>query len=237
MIIIQSFYYAVEASRHLEIITTLKLNLLNEKISEIHLFITNEDYIKLNSDLILRLNLQNIGKIKLIISDKQPTYFDLFNYSISIENKYVCICNSDIEVQISNDNYYLLPKYLLNTNCIFFITRNEVDGTRGLIDGFCGSHDAFIFHSNMLKIKIDLLSELNYIQNTQGVEAILTIIFIEKLRYFIYNPCYQIPIIHHHSSNLRPWKVSADCVGYTSKNKLNLNGVHNSYMIYPVILQ
>jgi hypothetical protein len=221
----------------LEIIAALNLNLLNEKISEIHLFITNEDHLKLKSDLNLRMNLPNIEKIKLIISDKQPTYFDLFGYAAFIENKYICICNSDIEVKINNDGYHLLSRYLLNTNCIFFITRNEVDGTRGLIDSFCGSHDAFIFHSDMLKSKIDLLSDLNYIQNTQGIEAILTIIFIEKLRYYIYNPCYQIPIVHHHSSNSRPWKVSDNCVGYTSKNKLNLSGVHNSYMIYPVILQ
>ena len=237
MLIIQSFYYATDFSRYSEIITALKLNLLNKKIDEIHLFITNEDHARLKEDFNLRVTLPNIEKIKLIINDKQPTYFDLFNYSVSLKDKYICICNSDIEVKLNADNYYLLEKYLLSTNCIFFITRNEVDGTRGLIDGFCGSHDAFIFYSDKLKLKIDLLSELNYVQNTQGIEAILTITFIEKLRYFIYNPCFQIPLIHHHSSNLRPWKVSNDCVGYTSRNKLNLNGIHNSYMIYPVILQ
>ena len=159
-----------------------------------------------------------------------------FIYSSKLENRICCLCNSDIEFKIKNRS--LLDR-LNNNNLIYFLTRREVDGSKYLIDNFGGSHDAFIFHSNRLKKNIANkdLSFINYIQNTSGIEALLTIFFIEKLKYKIKNPCFQIKLIHHHKSNIRLWqKKENKPIGYTSKlpKKNYSNGeIHCKYIISP----
>ena len=94
----------------------------------------------------------------------------------------MCILNSDIELIIKNES---ILKELNKSSC-FFLTRHEVDNTRPLIDNFCGSHDAYLFNSNVLNKKIQNLDnedELNYInfkQNTFGIESFEELSFVKK---------------------------------------------------------
>jgi len=121
----------------------------------------------------------------------------------------------------------------------YFITRHEHDMSDVLIKNFGGSHDAFIFNTKVLKESIYRkgLTYINYIQNTSGIEALLTLFFIESLQYQVYNPCWQIVLKHHHKSEVRLWTAtSSGPIGYTHPLKQNHyapNVVHCSYMINP----
>jgi hypothetical protein len=239
MIIVNSFFYPCSPERNRDIKLSILSNLALEFVKEIHLFISFNDLKLFKEDMDYVDNI-NIGKVRFLISEIQPTYSMLFTYGSNLKDEICCICNTDIELQITERNTYLFYKYLTGSKTIFFLTRHESDGTRPLIDGFCGSHDAFIFHSDTLRETLAAadLSKLDHVQNTHGIEAIMTIYFIEELRYMIYNPCIQLKIVHHHLSNIRDWRKDRPiAVGYTSPNKLELDGVHCSYMLYPLILQ
>jgi len=225
-----SCYYIKNKKRQEELITTLKKNLSKQFIHKIHLYITTNDYKKFNeSDFI---NNNNYNKINILIRNHQPTYEELFRVASKFDNKIICICNSDIEFDIPNID--ILNK--LDDSC-YFLTRHESDNNHPLIDNFGGSHDAFIFKSNILKDKIKNkdLSYIDYIQNTPGIESLLTIFCIEKLNYKILNPCLEIKLIHHHKSAYRTYN-SAKPIGHT--HPLRLGGIYANtiwckYMIYP----
>jgi len=239
MEIFQSFYYSTIAYRQKEIEYTLNKNLNNDVVKYIHLFIEDNDYVLFNKSIFITHD--NYNKIKLVNFKGQPTYKDLFTYCSKLINTICCICNSDIEFRIEQNDIRLLDN-LYNKKLIYFLTRHEHDMSCPLIKKFGGSHDAFIFHSNMLQCNLNNtdLSFINYIQNTSGIEAILTLFFIEHLNYNILNPCYQIKLIHHHSSRVRLWnktQTGKRIIGYTSLKPLNLkHGVHNKHMIYPIKL-
>jgi hypothetical protein len=236
MDIIQSFYYSSNNNRQQEIEHALNSNLKKDFVNRIHLFIEENDYeLLINSTFITH---ENYNKITLVKFEGQPKYPDLFKYGSELEDKICCICNTDIEFNIENNDIQLLGQ-LYNEKMIYFLTRHEYDMSCPLINNFGGSHDAFIFHSNTLYSTINNtdLSFINYIQNTSGIEALLTIFFIEQLNYKIFNPCFQIKLIHHHQSQVRLWNKTVagrKIVGYTSPTPLNVNwGVHNKHKICP----
>lgn len=237
MEIVLSYYYSSNVERMNEIDYTLASNLQKPFINKIHLFISSKDY----DNFINSAYVNNINYNKFIfkIFEVQPTYKDLFLYCSSFEKTIFCICNSDIEFFINEENYKLIDN-LNDGNLSYFLTRHEYNGVCPLINNFGGSHDAFIFNSNILKNAIEGkdLTYINYIQNTPGIEALLTIFFIEKLGFKLLNPCHQIKLIHHHRSNVRLWSSNnKPSVGYTSPTPLSgYNGVHNTYIIKPLIL-
>lgn len=234
MEIIQSFYYSQNASRQIELEHALTQNLSKIFIDHIHLFITDNDYnIFIKSNYI---NNENFHKIIFAKFENQPTYPQLFTYCSKMQDKICCICNSDIEFNISNENLFLIEK-LRNNKLMYFLTRHEYNMKKPLIDSFGGSHDAFIFHSDMLNVNDIDLSYINYIQNTVGIEALLTIFFIERLQFQILNPCLQIILIHHHNSNVRIWShAHKPPVGYTHATLETGPGVHNRHMIIPKLI-
>ena len=233
---VSSYYYSSNSERMNELDYTLASNLGKPIINKIHLYISSKDYENfLNSSYV---NHTNYNKIVFKILEGQPTYKDLFLYCSSFEQTIFCICNSDIEFFIKEENYKLLNN-LNNNKLSYFLTRYEHDNTSPLINNFGGSHDAFIFNSTILKNAIEGkdLNYINYIQNTPGIEALLTIFFIEKLGYKLLNPCHQIKLIHHHKSNVRLWSSGKPPVGYTWPTNIpGYHGVHNKYMIKPLIL-
>jgi len=230
MELLTSFYYTKNQKRQEELITTLKKNLSKQFIHKIHLYITETDYKKfINSDF---KNDKNYDKIDFIIKNYQPKYKELFEVACEYNDKIIAICNSDIEFSISNLD--ILNK--LDDSC-YFLTRHEYDMTHPLITNFGGSHDAFIFKSDILKDKIKNkdLSYIDYIQNTPGIEALLTIFCIEKLNYKILNPCFEIKLLHHHKSAYRTYN-SAKPIGYTWPYPLGgiyANTIWCKYMFYP----
>ena len=231
-----SYYYSPNIERMNEIDFTLDSNLQKSFINKIHLFISPKDY-----ETILKsgyVNHPNYDKIIFKIWNVQPTYKDLFLYCISFQQTIFCICNSDIQFFINEENYKLLND-LNNEKKAYFLTRHEHDGSCYLINDYGGSHDAFIFNSTILKNTIEgkNLDYINYIQNTSGIEALLIMFFIEKLDYKLLNPCHQIKLIHHHKSNVRLWESGKQPVGYTFPTPISgCSGVYNKYMIRPVIL-
>ena len=234
MDIIQSFYYSSNKERQQELEYSLFQNLKKKFINNIHLFIEEKDYeIFCNSNFGKN---ENYNKIKLIQLNHQPTYPELFDYCCNIDNTICCICNSDIEFEIDNDK---ILSNLYNEKEIYFISRHEYDMSCPQITKYQGSHDAFIFHSNTLKLNIEnkYMKFINYIQNTSGIEALLTIFFIEQLNYKIFNPCLQVKLIHHHKSNIRLWLSTTNHklpVGYSSSYpNIRQHGIHCKYMIYP----
>ena len=237
MVTVSSYYYSSNSERMNEIDYTLASNLEKPFINKIHLFISTKDYEKfLNSSYV---NHPNYNKIVFKILESQPTYKELFLYCSSFEQTIFCICNSDIEFFIKEENYHLLND-LNNNKLSYFLTRHEYNGVCPLINNFGGSHDAFIFNSTILKNAIEGkdLNYINYIQNTPGIEALLTIFFIENLGFKLLNPCHQLKLIHHHKSNVRLWSSNnKPSVGYTSPTPLSgYHGVHNTYIIKPLII-
>ena len=232
MEIIQSFYYSSNNIRQNEIELCLFKNLNNQLINKIHLFITENDSNTFKISLFNKH--ENREKIVLLVLNHQPTYPELFSYAYNLKDIICCICNSDIEIVFEDTN--ILPK-LNNENIIYFLSRYEYDMSCPQITNFQGSHDAFVFHSDTLKLNIENkdMKFIHYIQNTSGIEALLTIYFIELLKYKIFNPCWQIKLIHHHKSNIRLWiNQRKPPVGYTAVSPIrNAHGIHNKYIINP----
>jgi hypothetical protein len=103
---------------------------------------------------------------------------------------------------ITNSDIYL---HEIDINCInkisnnvYALTRYEHDLSSPLIDKFCKSHDAFIFKS---PVNIDL-EKAKHVQNVRGSENSIIDNLIENGNK-LYNPCYQIKIVHLHASMLR----------------------------------
>tara|TARA_B100001059_G_C17838451_1_gene590056 strand:- start:6355 stop:7065 length:711 start_codon:yes stop_codon:yes gene_type:complete len=231
MNLLTSFYFPNNENRKVELIDTLKKNLSKVFIEKIHLYITENDYKTFHESSLK--NIKNYDKIDFIIKNYQPKYKELFEVASEYNDKIIAICNSDIEFSISNLD--ILNK--LDENTCFFLTRHEYDMTHPLITNFGGSHDAFIFKSNILKDKIKNkdLSYIKYIQNTPGIESLLTIFCIETLNYKIHNPCIEIKLIHHHKSCYRTYN-SAKPIGHTYP--IRLGGIYENtvwckYIINP----
>ena len=230
MEIIQSFYYSPNEQRQQEIEYTLTENLNKSFVNKIHLFIEDKDIEQFNGS-----QYASNTKINVVHHNSQPTYPELFHYGCTLNNVICCICNSDIEFRINNDDLFLLNR-LNDKRELYLLTRHEHDLTKPQIDTYRGSHDAIVFHSNTFNKAIENmnLSYINYIQNTSGIEALLTIFFIEHITYKVTNPCYQIILVHNHRSQVRLWNaVHKAPVGYTHPTNIGLPGVHNSHMIRP----
>ena len=84
---------------------------------------------------------------------------------------------------------------------IFALTRHEHDLSKPLIDKRYGSHDAFIFNSPLDK---KILVNLHHIQNVAGSDDSVVNNLVDN-GYSLYNPCFQIKIVHLHKSELRTY--------------------------------
>jgi hypothetical protein len=190
--IITSFYYIEKndkqsIDRNEELIGSLKKNISNNFVDKIFLYIDNINALNIVNDL-------NSEKIYIIDIGKQPLYSDMFKYANDNLNDKLCmITNSDIylhEIDINCINKI--------SNNVYSLTRYEHDLTSPLIDNFRGSHDVFMFKS---PVNIDL-EKAKHVQNVWGSENSIIDNLIENGNK-LYNPCYQIKIVHLHASNLR----------------------------------
>lgn len=192
--LISSFYIIknedkISTDRNNELLEALIKNINSEYISKIHLFLDDISAI----EKIVSHN--HLNKINIIRIGTQPLYSDLFEYAIDNLQGEICM--------ISNSDIYL---YECNLDCInrisdniFALTRYEHDLSSPLINCYQGSHDVFIFKSPLNK---NILININHIQNVWGSDDSV----VDALSYGgykLYNPCYQIKIVHLHSSELR----------------------------------
>jgi hypothetical protein len=194
--LITSFYVIskkddISLKRNKEILDCLKKNMENPIIKKIHLFV--DDINALN--IAIETNINN--KLYIIDIGKQPLYSDLFEYTIDNLKNEICM--------ISNSDIYL---YHCDLNClnriennIFALSRYEHDFTCPIIDNRWGSYDSFIFRSPLKK---DFLKNINHPQNVAGSDDSIVNNLVDN-GYILYNPCFQIKIVHLHESGLRTY--------------------------------
>lgn len=206
--LITSFYIIKNANtlqlekRNNELINALIYNINNPLIEKIYLYI--DDIYSLNKAIELNKN----NKIHIIEVGKQPLYSDLFEYAINnLENKICMIANSDIylydcDIECLNN---------INNN-IFSLSRFENDLTCPIIDKKWGSYDAFIFKSPLNK---SILESMKHKQNVAGSDDNIVNILVDN-NYKLYNPAFQIKIVHLHESDYRTYSIDkiAECKYY-----------------------
>lgn len=192
--------------RNKELEESLYHNIKSEVIEKIHLFVDDEQALESVNNII---SLTSTNKINIISVGKKPLYSDLFAYAQNnLTDKICMISNSDIFVYECDIN--VLNKLSREKNICFALTRYEANLSCNLIDNFMGSHDCFIFNSPINNFNT---SKVTHVQHYWGSENIV-IHELEKIGVKIYNPCYQIKIVHLHSSNLRE----------ENRPRINLNG-------------
>ena len=192
--IITSFYISnlesgKNGERNIELQNALNNNLSNPLIDTVHLYVDNNEAL----EYILSLN---NPKIVIISVGSQPLYSDLFNYANKELNDKICmVTNSDI--YLHKCDIEILNK-LNEPNVVFAMTRYEHDLSCLQIYRFYGSHDSFIFKSP-INIDIDCIQ---HNQNVLGSENVVCY-ELRKNNNILFNPCYQIRIVHLHLSQVR----------------------------------
>ena len=89
----------------------------------------------------------------------------------------------------------------------FSLSRYEYDLSCPMVTGYGGSHDCFLFRSPIDSTIIDKIKHPQHLWNSEGV----VLYELDKINLKLYNPCYQIKIVHLHKSNLRePNRITYD---------------------------
>ena len=235
--LVTSFFFHPNIKRQKEYELTLRRNLEKDFVSKIHIFITDHDHKKFMKTDFTKNSL--FTKICFNIMSQQPTYKDFLEYASTVDDDDdICmITNSDIELSKIDEK---ILQYLNKGRIAYILTRHEADGTKPLIKNYQGSHDCILFNVSELKknFKNYNLDLIDITQNNYGSEALLTLCFIETLNFKLFNPCFQIKIIHHHASNIRQtYKYLAYTSLHKSTNSCYKNSIHNRYLIYPQFIK
>lgn len=82
---------------------------------------------------------------------------------------------------------------------VFALTRYEDDLSCPLITSYGGSHDCFMFKS---PLNTDFLQHIQHLQHHWNSEGVV-LFELNCIGAKLYNPCYQIKIVHLHASNVR----------------------------------
>jgi len=196
--IVSTFYLSKYSSKldHLrskELERCLVNNISSPFVEKIHLFVDDHD-------ALTRLKqLTNSEKIVVIGVRQKPKYNDFFNYVIHhLHDKICMITNSDI--YLFECNLKLIDR-LKHEKICYALTRHEYDMSHPLITKYGGSHDCYIFNSKFIDTKI-INEDTNFYQNFPGIETHIIKTFCDQ-GFNVYNPCFQIKIVHLHKTNLR----------------------------------
>lgn len=217
--LVTSFYVLEEkdelvVKRNQELEESLRKNLCSPLVSGIHLFVDDARALEKVRWMISEVGIGVGNKITVIGVQKQPKYSDLFLYACqSLQGKVVMITNSDI--YLAECDLGVLSGISDN---IFALTRYEHDFSSPLIEVMkqerWGSHDAFLFQSPLKKLALkDFIPKIGHYQNRWGSEDVVIQVLLEY-GYQIYNPCYEIKIVHLHASGLRDLEVR-ETIAYT----------------------
>jgi len=179
-------------------------------VEKIHLFVDNEPSL-------IRLNeiSNNSNKIVVIAIGKKPVYSDFFEYILENLKDDICmISNADIYLHEYQED---LIEKLKDNKIAYALTRHEYDMTHPLIDQYGGSHDSYIFNSKYINKNI-ISEHTNFYQNFPGIETHIIQNFCDQ-GFQVYNPCFQIKIVHLHKTDLR-----------RHGNWIGLHQDHNSFL-------
>lgn len=196
MINLLTSYYLIKKTdsksieRNNELTECLINNINNDLISKIYLFVDDSEA-KLKA-----LELDTKNKIEIISEGKQPLCSDFFLYANeNLKGKICMISNSDIYLYICDTDCFIR----MGEKDVFALSRHEKN-LKCEVMGF-GSHDSYIFRS---PIKIDYIENLAHIQNLAGSDDSIVNNLIDSGNN-LYNPCFQIMIVHLHESNVRTY--------------------------------
>lgn len=214
-----------DSHRNNELFTALIKNIENISVKKIHLFL--DDEIAYNKIQSLSGNIF-FNKIIICGIKPNPKHIDFFNYAINqLPNEICMIINSDIYVYEIDENLLLSVK---NDKIAYALSRYECDMSSPQINRYLGSHDGYIFIPKHIHNSLELV---NFYPNIPGIESHIIKLFLEN-NYKVFNPCFQIKIVHLHKSNIRNYKD--DWIG------LHNNGDENQFFnsvwcIPPIHLQ
>ena len=202
--IISTFYISktdniLDTYRNEELLTSLKKNIQNKMIKKIHLFLDDtdsEDKIKTLIDDFF------YEKIHIIEIGKKVKHKDYFDYAkTNLQNEICMISNTDIFLFEACENIINSIKY---NQIAFALSRYEYDMSCPQVTNYLGSHDAYIFNPSFFITSFD---SINYYPNIPGIETNIIKLFLDN-NYKVYNPCYEIKIVHLHKSQLRNYSGS-----------------------------
>ena len=214
--LISSFYIidddnSISIQRNAEILECLYKNINNPNIGKIHLYV--DDINALNKAIELNKN----NKLKIISVGNQPLYSEMFEYAINnLKDEIVMICNSDIYLYKCDLN--VLGK--LNNN-VYALSRHE-RSLKCKVLGW-GSYDAFIFYPKYIDIKTP--KQCEHKQNVAGSDDNIINILVDS-GMTLYNPCFEIIILHLHDSELRTYKSNKIANGKYFIKQAYLNDVY-----------
>ena len=193
--LITSFYISTlqdvkNEIRNKELIQSLQKNIDSPYIQSIHLFVDDQASFHRLSPFLAsnKIVLASVGK-------GQPSFKDFFAYAFqALENKICMISNSDIYI----DSCELPVIHKLGKDQVYALSRHEHNFAAPVITNYCGSHDSYLFQS---PLSIDL-EQFQFIQNVWGSDnKMCCSLYSQNIQ--IFNPCYQIRIVHLHSSGIR----------------------------------
>jgi len=200
MIHIVSTFYISNHSSDLDNLRTKELedciinNLSSPIIEKIHLFVDNGP-----SLCRLKEITNNSDKIVVIAIGKKPLYSDFFEYILENLKDNICmLSNADIYIHEYQED---LIEKLKDNKIAYALTRHEYDMSIPLIHHYGGSHDSYIFNSKFINKNI-INEHTNFYQNFLGIETHIIKNFCDQ-EFTVYNPCFQIKIVHLHKTDLR----------------------------------
>ena len=101
--------------------------------------------------------------------------------------------------------------------------------THPLMDGYAGSHDAYIFNSKFINESIN--EHTQFYQNFPGIESHI-IKALCDIGFKMYNPCKQIKIVHLHKTDLRR---HGEWIGLHTPGDFNFHK-KNCWWVPPIVL-
>tara|TARA_B100001093_G_scaffold508464_2_gene570719 strand:- start:799 stop:1581 length:783 start_codon:yes stop_codon:yes gene_type:complete len=193
------FYIPNNNERYEEIKETLKLNVMNESISEIYL-LNDREYTE------EEMGIKN-DKIIQIVKNRRMTFSDSIIESLNNNLKgYIIITNSDIFFNKTLKNIFISG--LVNEKKVFSLLRTEYEkdniANKKLYKDYEWSADTWIFHSNNIKNIVNI-DDFNLTMGIGSVDNIIPYKFL-KNGFEIYNEPLFIETLHNHHNNYRTWK-------------------------------
>ena len=193
-------------ARQMEVLDVLQSNLLHPVIERVHMLVWDKE----TAEYIRSLPLKNSEKLMLRIIGKDVGLKEQFLYaSECLSDRIIAISNQDNKIGKGWDNteyhqilkskdimYALTTHSPIETNCTWL---NDI--------GTCSrwhisTHDTFVLCAKNWNAKI--FSELSSITpDMMGMENLLILVFQNKLKYRILNPCKTLYVHHHHCVPVR----------------------------------
>jgi hypothetical protein len=200
IILIQQFFIHSDPSRNKEILETLKMNVHNENIHEIHLI--NE---KVYTAEQLGSNNEKIKQI--VISGDRLTYKEAIIYSMdNLQNAVVVLANSDIFF----DKSIMQCKNLDLQDSMICLSRYKLRGhnlNNAILDAYNGwSQDSWIWLSDT-SFNYEELDKTNFNLGKPGCDNRIAFL-ASQMGLSIYNITNIIKSYHHHATEIRNYTAS-----------------------------